>query len=598
MDTQGHVHSFVDTVVAPTCQAPGYTLHRCDCGYEYKDRYTNVVPHRFQIEEQTDATCTQEGSQTLRCSLCGTTKNLQVPVKEHVWSAWNVDTQPTCTESGMQSTHCTTCGKVQTRQIPAKGHAWSAWNVDIQPTCTEPGKQTHTCTTCGVVDTQDVKPLGHKFTDRKKSATQRGMVECFCENCGQTIMQKSVGSKLKKWLIPTGIVAVLLAAILFVIPTFFKTFYHTTMAKVYLELKQYDKSYYQLLDLQRYCEKNCKKDNCQKHRETLQMLDDFYVVRGKITEYRDGEIVGYYKEEYDKKDNVITRQYYDADGNKGINNKASYNEFGDLTESVDYDDEGTQTWKYTYKYTYDDDGNMTTKASYNEDGKQTGYGEYDENGNTTLSIAYGSSGIIIYKYEYSYDDDGNKVSETSYEANGKVEYKIEYSYDDDGNQTGYVKYDKNGNVLGKTKKSFDKNNNLTSVTNYDADDNVTGKRKYTYDKNDVLTSLTYYDAAGNVKEKYKYTNDKDGNRTSETEYNYNEDGELVSKIKYTYDKDGNLTSRTFYNANDEIARKDKYTYDKNGIRTEESRISYEDGVEESSNVWKYQDVEIVYLAHD
>lgn len=235
MDAQEHVHSFADTVVSATCQAPGYTLHRCDCGYEYKDSYTMPTPHQFEVQSVTEATCTECGIKELRCSACGT---------------------------------------IKTEKIPAKGHAWSDWNAQILPTCTEEGKQNRICTTCGESETQVIKPTGHRLVNPKKSTTQKGMVEYFCENCGQTVLKKSVGSKLKRWLIFAGVVAVLLLAALLVINIFFKPVYHTVMAKLYLNLKCYDKSYYQLKDLQRYCERSCEND-CSEHEDARNLLRDF-----------------------------------------------------------------------------------------------------------------------------------------------------------------------------------------------------------------------------------------------------------------------------------------------------------------------------------
>ena len=36
----GHTHAFTDSVVAPTYTEQGYTLHTCECGYSFKDNFT------------------------------------------------------------------------------------------------------------------------------------------------------------------------------------------------------------------------------------------------------------------------------------------------------------------------------------------------------------------------------------------------------------------------------------------------------------------------------------------------------------------------------------------------------------------------------
>lgn len=40
-----HTHKYVDTIIPPTCTEKGYTLHSCNCGYEYKDNFVNPRRH-------------------------------------------------------------------------------------------------------------------------------------------------------------------------------------------------------------------------------------------------------------------------------------------------------------------------------------------------------------------------------------------------------------------------------------------------------------------------------------------------------------------------------------------------------------------------
>ena len=278
MDTQEHVHSFVETVVPATCQSSGYTLHRCDCGYEYKDKYTAAAAtHQFEVTENVEATCTEEGVQQLRCATCGIT---------------------------------------ETKKIPVKGHLWGAWNVQTMPSCTEKGSQTHTCTCCNMKETQEIKPIGHKLVNPKKSETQKGMVEWFCENCGQTIVKKSAAKRVKKPLIILGILALLIAIPIVLFSTVFKAEYHALMAKMYLSSGKYDEAYYQLKDLQRCCKKNCGA-NCEKHGETLKQLDNFYVLVGQYTKYdRKGNVTEIKTEEYDEVNRRVIGQWFDAEGNE------------------------------------------------------------------------------------------------------------------------------------------------------------------------------------------------------------------------------------------------------------------------------------------
>ena len=135
-----HVHSFTDTVVPPTCTETGYTLHRCECGYEHKDNFVPKGSHRFVVFEQTDPTCEGNGSQRLRCVNCGVTG---------------------------------------TRALPPAGHAWGEWFAVTVPTCTEDGSQTRVCSRCKTAEEQPIKAIGHSLINKQKSTTQKGCYDYF-----------------------------------------------------------------------------------------------------------------------------------------------------------------------------------------------------------------------------------------------------------------------------------------------------------------------------------------------------------------------------------------------------------------------------------
>ena len=508
MDTQEHVHAFAETVVPATCQSSGYTLHRCDCGYEYKDRYTVAIDHQFEVTEVAEATCTEEGVQQLRC---------------------------------------VTCGITETRKVPAKGHLWGDWNVQTLPTCTEKGSQTHTCTCCNMKETQEIKPIGHKLVNPKKSETQKGMVEWFCENCGQTIVKKSAAKRVKKPLIILGILALLIAIPIVLFSTVFKAEYHALMAKMYLSSGKYDEAYYQLKDLQRCCKKNCGA-NCEKHAETLDLLNKFYVLVGREAHYgSEGDVYSVNTEEYDEDDNRINRQSFDSDGNL-----AGQHTYG-------FDEDGKQI---SYEYYY----------------------EYNYSGLTT---------VMREKYEYSYDKDGKQTVTNIYDENDKLTYKYNYTYNEDGKLTSVEKYDASGNLITKEKHTYDKKGNRTSYTGYDAYGNLEGKYEYTYDKKGNNTSFAYYDADGSLQYMYQYTYDKNGNNTSSAYYGAG--GNLQNTYKYTYDEDGHQTSCVCYSADGNVIEKRKYTYDKNGNKT--SATCY-DSEGKMTAKYEYEDYEIIYLVQD
>lgn len=65
--------------------------------------------------------------------------------EEHWNSTYTVDVQPSCTQTGSKSIHCSICGAIKdgsTEMIPATGHQW-------QKTGTQGGVTTYRCSVCG-----------------------------------------------------------------------------------------------------------------------------------------------------------------------------------------------------------------------------------------------------------------------------------------------------------------------------------------------------------------------------------------------------------------------------------------------------------------
>lgn len=69
-------HTYVDTVVPPTCTAGGYTAHKCSvCNGFFKDSETAPLGHKTGEWTQTKApTCTEEGQQIKKCLRCDYTE--------------------------------------------------------------------------------------------------------------------------------------------------------------------------------------------------------------------------------------------------------------------------------------------------------------------------------------------------------------------------------------------------------------------------------------------------------------------------------------------------------------------------------------------
>ena len=91
----------------------------------------------------------------------------------------------TCTEDGSVTVTCDVCGQVLSTEILPKGHQYAS--VVTEPTCTQPGYTTYTCTVCGDSYTADSVPaLGHDYLTQVVPATetQEGYTAYTCQRCG------------------------------------------------------------------------------------------------------------------------------------------------------------------------------------------------------------------------------------------------------------------------------------------------------------------------------------------------------------------------------------------------------------------------------
>lgn len=79
-ETTRHVHSYTETVVAPSCTSEGYVLYQCTCGDSYKDQIVESLGHCFGVwEVESEATYTATGLQRRTCTRCGVSETETVP---------------------------------------------------------------------------------------------------------------------------------------------------------------------------------------------------------------------------------------------------------------------------------------------------------------------------------------------------------------------------------------------------------------------------------------------------------------------------------------------------------------------------------------
>ncbi len=165
-------HSYDVVVTAPTCTDKGYTTYTCSvCNDKYVADYVDALGHTelpAVKENETEPDCVNAGSYDLvvYCDVCKVEVSrvtTTVDALGHTEETITVDA--TCTEDGKVTVKCTVCGEIISEEtIPATGHAMGDWEVTKYPTFDEEGLKTKSCANCDYEETEALKPVKLRTT--------------------------------------------------------------------------------------------------------------------------------------------------------------------------------------------------------------------------------------------------------------------------------------------------------------------------------------------------------------------------------------------------------------------------------------------------
>lgn len=165
-----HEHKYEDEVVPASCIAKGYTVHRCSCGYEYKDNFTGLAEHTYKYKTTKQPTCTADGYKEYVCSECGDSKRDAIPATGHVFDKWIEQAHPTCHQKGTAIRQCKICGHTEEKELDVLNHEWS--NVEYRETDDGKGIQYVVCKLCGqekIIKTDWIDNIKRQEARRKKA---------------------------------------------------------------------------------------------------------------------------------------------------------------------------------------------------------------------------------------------------------------------------------------------------------------------------------------------------------------------------------------------------------------------------------------------
>lgn len=182
-----HVYDSWKTTKNATCTESGSKTRTCSiCGHK-ETQTISALGHAFGSWVTTkEATCTEKGTKMRRCFGCGKEETQTIAATGHNYGPW-ITMSATCTSPGTETRTCSKCKKVETKTTTAaKGHSFGSWVTTKSATCTASGTKTRTCTSCGYKETQTIAATGHKYTTTVVAPTISSMGYTLhkCSVCG------------------------------------------------------------------------------------------------------------------------------------------------------------------------------------------------------------------------------------------------------------------------------------------------------------------------------------------------------------------------------------------------------------------------------
>lgn len=185
-----HTHEFYKEVVKPTCTRGGYSIYKCDCGFQYIDEVIEATGHTELVIKGERVSCTTNGyTDGIICTACDRVlvKQIEVPAIGHVYGPWVVIEESTETTVGSYEKTCNVCKDKVVEEMPKKEHVHKYDKKVVAPTCTEQGYTIYTCRCEDTYKTDYVDSLGHKYSEwavlKEPTEDISGIKARICTRC-------------------------------------------------------------------------------------------------------------------------------------------------------------------------------------------------------------------------------------------------------------------------------------------------------------------------------------------------------------------------------------------------------------------------------
>ena len=155
--------------IAATCVVAGHKagVYCLDCDtYISGGDLIGAFEHDFVLKTTKEATCTENGKKTFRCSVCNKIKTETIKAA-HAWDEGKIVETPTCNNAGSIVYTCGVCEETKTEDIETIAHT-EVTDAAVDATCTATGlTEGKHCSVCNevIVAQTEIPMLPHSFTD-------------------------------------------------------------------------------------------------------------------------------------------------------------------------------------------------------------------------------------------------------------------------------------------------------------------------------------------------------------------------------------------------------------------------------------------------
>ncbi len=199
--TMDEGHTYIETVIEPTCTEKGYTIATCsECDETVIYDYKSPSGHNLDIKRK-DSYCSAHDTIEYSCRVCDY-KEVVAPYAE-LLETTTVTVEPTCTKSGSYTDVCNLCGAtVAIEVINPLSHDYSdEFTTDREANCTEAGSKSKHCSRCDATrEITEIHATGHQNTSIINKAdatcTKNGYTgDIYCDDC-ESVIEKGESTDL------------------------------------------------------------------------------------------------------------------------------------------------------------------------------------------------------------------------------------------------------------------------------------------------------------------------------------------------------------------------------------------------------------------